>query len=127
MRSGKNVVVLLLEPDSLTRALLVEALPECSVISANTAHQAVQIANDRHIDVVITELTLGGHSGLEFLYEFRTYPDWQHIPVFVYSNVVVEPTVLRARAWEQLGIRAYLQKSKTSINELKKAVKEAVS
>ena len=73
-------------------------------------------------DLVIVELQLIEHSGIEFLYEFRSYTEWQSIPVIIQSQV--PPSEFSAN-WQslkqQLGIDTYLYKPHASLQKLLKA------
>lgn len=44
---------------------------------------AILAADASRPDVVIIELLLAGRSGVEFLYELRSYPEWQAIPAIM--------------------------------------------
>jgi DNA-binding response OmpR family regulator len=52
--------------------------------------EAILTADKSQPDVVVLELLLAGRSGIEFLYEFRSYPEWQALPVIIYSNLSEE-------------------------------------
>lgn len=96
------------------------------VLMCTTAQQAVLAADDMKPEVVVLELQLVGHSGLEFLYEFRSYADWQHTPVIIHSMV---PPSEFAGAQDilihELGVHSYLYKPQTSLKKLARAVVEA--
>jgi CheY-like chemotaxis protein len=68
------------------------------------------------------------HNGLEFLYEFRSYPDWQDVPVLLLTNV--SPGTFAA-SWQlltgQLGVRSYLYKPRTSLKKFVHAVGDVLS
>lgn len=110
--------ILLVDHHKTTQRALAELFVKEDFLVAADAAAAITAANDKTPDLVILELSLAGHSGLEFLYEFRTYPDWRDVPVIVYSTVRLESESLRSRAWEQLGIHAYLYKPQTSLAAL---------
>src|ERR1041385_8833501 len=40
--------------------------------------------------VIILDLILANRGGVEFLYEFRSYPDWQSIPIVLFSSLSPE-------------------------------------
>jgi response regulator RpfG family c-di-GMP phosphodiesterase len=65
------------------------------------------------------------HSGIEFLNEFRSYPDWQDIPVVIHTHV---PATEFNDSWKllrgELGVRDYLYKPHTSLKRLTAAVGE---
>ncbi|HEX7368327.1 MAG TPA: hypothetical protein VF261_01570, partial [Candidatus Saccharimonadales bacterium] len=79
-------------------------------------------------DLVILEMQLVSHSGVEFLYEFRSYPEWQRVPVLVHS--VVPPGEFqgsRQLLCEHLGVERYLYKPRTSLAKLLRTVDEFAS
>lgn len=79
------------------------------------------------VDLIITELVLAGRSGVEFLYELRSYSDWQHLPVIIYTNVPVREVGLSASGFEQLSIQAYHHKSRVSTEALLQSVQACLS
>jgi len=66
---------LLLEPDRVIAECIVSELSKfgVSVQVAQNADSAITLSDKQKPDVVISELSIPGHSGSEFLYEFRTY------------------------------------------------------
>lgn len=119
--------VLLIEPDRLLARTYFEALTAVghSVQICATAQTAIFCADDIKPDVVLLELQLVAHSGIEFLYEFRSYPDWQSIPVIVSTNV---PAGEFAGSWkllrDQLGVSQYLYKPLTNLKKILSTVNE---
>lgn len=113
--------ILLLEPDySLARAYksALESAGHGVLVSAS-AQTAVDAADEVRPDVVIMELQLIAHSGIEFLYEFRSYVDWQDIPVIVLSKVPPAEFNQCGRTMrEQLGVSAYCYKPQTDLKQL---------
>ena len=113
--------ILLIEPDKLLADTYRKALEirGHKVIMTASAQSAVFAADERKPDVVILELQLIGHSGLEFLYEFRSYPEWQGIPVVLHTHI---PAGEFGGSWqvlkEQLGVHAYHYKPLTSLSKL---------
>lgn len=120
--------VLLLEPDRVLAQTYCQALTAAghSVVPCASAQAAVLAADDRRPDVVILELQLIEHSGIEFLYEFRSYQEWQSLPVIAHTVV---PFAEFDGCWpllrEQLGLREYLYKPHVSLRRLLAAVREA--
>ena len=121
--------ILLIEPDTLLSTNYVRTLAGVGhvVHVARTAEKGIARANDSRPDLVLLELHLAGRSGMEFLYEFRSYEDWQDIPVIVLS---VAPIGEFKASWEiltsQLGVHAYLYKPRTSLVALRDAVDSLV-
>ena len=117
--------ILLVEPDQVLAEVYRQALQHAghSVLSATSAQAAVLVADDHRPDLVILELQLVEHSGIEFLYEFRSYPDWQGIKILIHSQV---PPAEFAANWPLLktefNLADYLYKPLTSLEDLTEAV-----
>lgn len=121
--------ILLLEPDKVLADTYRQALMTAGhkVVMCATAQAAIFAADDLQPDVVVMELQLTGHSGIEFLYEFRTYDDWLTVPIIIMTNV---PAGEFDGSWEllqrQLGVQAYHYKPITSLRGLLRSV-EAIT
>lgn len=83
---------------------------------------AIDSADASCPDLVILELLLCGRSGVEFLYEFRSYPDWQHIPVVIFTNITSRDLGKSMAGFRQLNISAYHHKSSTTLHSLRQTV-----
>jgi DNA-binding response OmpR family regulator len=78
---------------------------------------------DKHCpDCVVLSLLLAGRSGIEFLYELRSYPEWQKIPVIVTGKLSAEELNDYTPVFNQLGVTRYLHKSTTSLTDLAVAI-----
>jgi len=119
--------ILLIEPDLVLAETYLQALSSAghSVGLCTSAQSAVLVADQARPDLVLLELQLVTHSGIEFLYEFRSYPDWHDVPVIIHSAV---PPQEFESSWPllhgQLGVADYLYKPRTSLAELVGAVEE---
>ena len=119
--------ILLIEPDVILAKTYAQALQNSGhkVVVARTAQMAVHAADAVKPELVILEMQLVNHSGIEFLYEFRSYDDWQQIPVLALSHVPMGEFI---DTWEllqtELGVRKYLYKPRTSLVKLLAAVNE---
>ena len=119
--------ILLIEPDTVLAETYRTALVASgfSVALARTAQQAIFMADEKKPDVVVLEPQMARHNGIEFLYEFKSYPEWQKIPIIVLSVLPVTDlenmTVLRS----ELSVVAILSKSRTTIPMLCGAVADA--
>ncbi|HEY1835770.1 MAG TPA: response regulator [Candidatus Saccharimonadales bacterium] len=121
--------ILLIEPDRMLSETYVQALVGAGnqVRVARTAQAAIHAADELAPDVVVLELQLVAHSGIEFLYELRSYADWQKIPVIILSHVPPQEFNQSIDALKnRLGVRAYLYKPATNLKTLLRAV-EAVA
>ena len=120
--------ILLLEADSLladnTKRFLASAGHDVQWFAEPQA--AIHAADTQAPELVILDLLLASHSGAEFLYEFRSYPDWQNTPVIIFSSLSSEEIQEVAPALSQLNITAYYHKPHTSLAELAQAVGDAL-
>ena len=118
--------ILLVEPDKILAQIYAVALggTDHRVTICAGAQAAITAADRAAPDIVVLELQLVEHSGIEFLYEFRSYPEWQTIPVLIHSQVPpAEFAASRQLLEEELGVRDYLYKPRTSLSELLAAVR----
>ena len=121
--------ILLIEPDATLSQTYRMALKidGHNVTPVFTAQTAINIADRQSPDLVILELQLPVHNGVEFLYEFRSYTEWRSTPVIVQS--FVPPSDFRSSAilWRNLGVVAYLYKPRTSLRQLLISVQEQLT
>lgn len=121
--------VLLLEPDRIMARCIRTELEKRNIrvdVSVS-ADDAVACADKNKPDVVVCELSLSGHSGTEFMYEFRTYSDWQHIPLIIFSSLTVSPEIVNCSDWNTLDIHKYMYKSRTDVVQLADEVESCVA
>ena len=113
--------VLLIEPDHLLGETIANGLSDVGwqVQRASTAQEALNMADQTGLDLVICELQLVEHSGIEFLYEFKSYPEWQAVPVIIYSIVPPSEFSIHLNGLQNnLGVEAYLYKPRTTLQQL---------
>ena len=121
--------ILLIEPDELLGLVYGAALRANGFVVTRTfsAKKAIEMVDQRCPDLIITELQLVSHSGIEFLYELRTYDDWLEVPVIVLSLVPpVEFIPSKHCLNGLLGVNQYLYKPNTNLVQLIRAVNELV-
>lgn len=126
---AKTNHVLLIEPDQILGKTIASVLEKngYKVNSVPTAQDGIISADALRPDLVIIELQLVSHSGVEFLYEFRSYSDWDRVPVIIYSAVAPgEFNLSRDNLTKELGVSRYLYKPSTSVGELLRNVKEVL-
>lgn len=113
--------ILLIEPDRPLGRMYTGVLQSHghTVSLAAGAQSAIMAADASRPDVVVLELQLAEHSGIEFLYEFRSYAEWQSVPVIVHSMVAPQAFQDSRRIlMEQVGVVAYLYKPETTLAQL---------
>ncbi len=109
--------ILLLEPDALIAGSIKSyfANAEHSVTVHSDPQSAVSSADAKRPNLVITELQLAARSGVEFLYEFRSYPDWQDIPVIIYTDLLRQQVELYNESLTELNVKACLHKNTSGL------------
>ncbi len=116
--------ILVIDHNKTSKSALKSLFAEShDVQTASTADEAIQHASNQKPDIIVLELSLAGHSGLEFLYEFRTYTDWWSVPVIIYTQIHLDQEVLKSRAWQQLNA-VYMYKPSASLAQLKDMVEK---
>ena len=113
------VRILLVEPDYYLAELYTRALQYNGhvVICARTVEHAVTLLDTEEIDLLIVELKISQHNGIELLYEMRSYVDWNAIKIIIHS-IVPEHKIMSSKTIHQLGVSSYLYKPRTSLFEL---------
>lgn len=120
--------ILLIEPDQNMSQVYTSALKRAGhvITTAKSAQAAIRALDEAGmVDAIILEPQLVGHNGIEFLYELRSYVEWQGIPVILLTNLnalIMQNTILT----EKIGIAAYLYKPVTTNDILSGAVAQAV-
>lgn len=120
--------ILLIEPDKKLGETYKRALtnPGHTVHWAAHAQDAVHSADLSRPQLIILELQLAGHNGIEFLYEFRSYPEWQGIEVLVLTVVPPASLEITQEMMDSLGIAHCLYKPATTLKQLVRAVEEII-
>ncbi|HSW37466.1 MAG TPA: response regulator [Candidatus Saccharimonadales bacterium] len=117
--------ILLIEPDQVLGRTYQRALKAAGhkVLSCTSAQAAIALIDQLKPDLVILELQLVAHGGIEFLYEFRSYKDWLDIPVVALSSI---PPGEFNGSWrllqDGLGVKAYHYKPLTKLKDLIRTV-----
>jgi len=122
--------ILLIEPNHILARMYIEALSQSGYIinHAVTAQDAIRAADTQQPDIVILELQLAGHDGIEFLHEFRSYHDWMHIPVIINSYVSTTTLISAQEVLKRdLGVDICLYKPRTSLEQLVSVVRRKIT
>lgn len=120
--------ILLIEPDKILAHNYGIALKNAghTVTWVNNAQAAIHAIDESVPTVIVLELQLAMHNGIEFLYELRSYAEWQHIPVIIQSMVDRVRLGSVEYMFEGLGIVDYLYKPVTKLRHLVYSVERAV-
>lgn len=116
--------ILLVEPNNILGKAYLQSLEQAGheVLWCTSGQMGLLAADNEAPDVVVLELQLPGHNGIEFLYEFRSYRDWQAIPIVVHTFV---PEALSPQQRSQLNIISYLYKPATKLASLTRTVNDS--
>lgn len=111
--------ILLIEPDKILGDLLQSTMSSLNheVEIAKTAQAALDKVSET-CDVIVLEIQLGLHNGIEFLYELRSYDELQKIPVVLHTmnkNVLDESY---RESLHDLGVRSVLYKPNATTEQL---------
>lgn len=95
------------------------------VTVAGNAQDALDVLENKHIGLIVLDILLPRHNGLNVLHELRTYDDWRLLPVIILSSLSAEDIHVTTAHLQQLGVAEYLLKSRTKPQELVSAVARA--
>lgn len=120
--------VLVIEPDTVLAENLRTVLKKAGHQSRwnRDLQAAVESVDQYQPAVVIIDLATGGHGGVEFLYELRSYPEWQNLPVIIYSSTPLPELANLGRALSELNIASFHYKPKTSLAQIVDSIESAV-
>jgi DNA-binding NtrC family response regulator len=120
--------VLLLEPDNKLGKIYEAALLNFyDVERCQMAEQAIAMLDKKTFDVVVLEIQIALHNGIEFLYEMRSYSEWQSIPVIIHSHISPQWFEQCGVLKEQLNIAKFLYKPTTKLQTLCLSIQEHVA
>lgn len=104
--------ILWVEPD-LQLSVLYQRAAKAGGLKTQIAHSAddalAQIEKCKP-HLILLEVQLAGHNGIELLQEIKSYPDWQNIPVIFVTVVPGAELGLTKQIMNQLVIRGYFYK-----------------
>jgi DNA-binding response OmpR family regulator len=121
--------ILLIEPDRIIAGSIRDyfANAKHEAIVHNELQHAIAAADKIKPSAVIMELQLAGRSGIEFLYEFRSYPDWQDLPVIIFTALKKEELSAYSRVLRDLNASRILYKPETTLSALLQALNERLA
>lgn len=95
-----------------------------SSVIAHIAQEGIAKADEYAPRLVIIELLIPDHNGLEFIHEFRSYPEWLDVPIILYSHISSEELGANQDMLNDMGVRAHLYKPTTSLSKLVEAAED---
>lgn len=118
--------ILLLEPNPLLADMCQRKLTGLGhdVVWRQTAEQGISALDEHKMDLIILEIQIPVHNGIEFLYEMRSYSDWLNVPVVLYTDV--RPSVEFQDAFDRLKVIKWLYKPQTNLQELSRIITDII-
>jgi len=119
-RSGTSRAVLIIEPNKDIAAILEQYLARAEHLIIDLAHsaeEAIRRADKHRPDAVVLEVGMAENNGVAFLHEFRSYEDWQTVPVIIHTHLPLS-SYIGQKDLSRLGIADYLYKPTTSLSDL---------
>ena len=117
--------VLLIEDDAWLSELYGSALARVSglrVDRASSASTALEALDSSKIDLIVLDMFLGEHNGVEFLHEIASYQDTRRIPVIILSAIHKHDFCMQPDRWAHYNVVEYLYKPSTKPDQLVAAV-----
>lgn len=117
--------ILLVEPDKILADSYASYLKSVGyeVETATTAQNALNKINSAKPEIIIVELELANHSGIELLYEIRSYADLADVRIIILSMIRPSDISDHDNFMKQLKIYKYLYKPDIKINNLAELIK----
>lgn len=118
--------VLIIEPSKDLALVIAQALArrERSSAIAQTAQSAIEQADNSYPRLIILELMIPRHNGLEFIHELRSYPEWMDIPLIIYSQMSEEELNTSPEILKDMGIVEHFYKPTASLEQLIKSAEK---
>ncbi|HEX9679362.1 MAG TPA: response regulator [Candidatus Saccharimonadales bacterium] len=117
--------ILLVEDDRLLAGLYLDAMAKAGLkaVSVNDAQSAIDKLDDFKFDLMLLDLMLPAHNGLEVIYELQSHNDLKNLPVILLSATKLDAQFLTARQLKQMSIVEYLYKPDVLPNQLVETVR----
>lgn len=118
--------LLLVEDDAWLAELYSDSLTAAgfSVQVAASAEAALtQLDTQPQTALIVLDMFLPDHNGIEFLHELASYTDINNLPVVVLSAVPARDFAMPVERWKHYGVVEYLYKPQTKPDQLVAAVK----
>lgn len=119
--------ILILEPDRVLSSIYSKYLSEnrYKLFSAYKVEDALELLDQHKIDIILMELQISGHNGLEFLYEIRSYPEWDDIKIII--NSIYQLDNINSLTLDLLNISKILYKPEAKLITLLNVVNDLSS
>ncbi|MBI5357306.1 response regulator [Candidatus Saccharibacteria bacterium] len=120
--------VLIIEPSKELSLVISHAFArkEFSTKIAHTSQEAIKAADSSPPKIVVIELLIPRHNGLEFIHEFRSYSDWVDTPIIIYSQISADDAGMSEKIKKDMGILEHFYKPTTTLKKLVERVEQSL-
>ncbi len=95
------------------------------VFPASSAESGLSTLDSHEdINLIILDMFLPSHSGIEFLHEIASYSDVNKLPIIILSSVSKRDFGMTDERWLHYGVVEYLYKPQTKPQDLLVAIKK---
>lgn len=117
--------ILLVEDDAWLSEMYVSAFSKkFSVVCVASASEALDALEHATPDLLLLDMFLPDHNGVELLHEICSYDDTTQIPVVILSTVHERDFALQPDRWSHYGIVGYLYKPQVKPKEVTEFVSD---
>ena len=88
---------------------------------------ALESMDTKKPDAVVMDINLADRSGVELLYELRSYPEWQKLPIIIWSDAAEVRQGISPKVFKNLGVTSYLPKSTTGVRSLASSLEASLA
>jgi DNA-binding response OmpR family regulator len=122
------MTILLIDSDKLLANNITAAFARAGhkLVHVGQAETAIEYIDKRPPQLIILDLQLAGRSGVEFLFEFKSYPEWAKIPIIIFSSLSQVEAKRYLDSFSKLDIKNYFYKPATSLGQLVEAANQLV-
>lgn len=122
--------VLLVEDDVWLKELYSDAIKKhdsTELVLVSSAEEALDAIDSHKIDLIVLDMFLPEHNGIELLHEIASYEDSSRIPVIILSAVHERDFALKKERWHHYGIKRYLYKPAYKPDEIAEVIHEILT
>lgn len=123
--------ILLIEDDRWLAELYGSALEAGKLYNLTVVHSAADalavFENKNQVDLIILDMLLPDHNGVELLHEVASHHDLNAIPTIILSSIFKHDFQMDEERWKQYGVIDYLYKPTTKPDDLLGRVKKHFS
>lgn len=126
----KTQRILLVEDDVWLKELYSDAIQKdesTQLVLGSSAEEALDAIDSQKIDLIVLDMFLPEHNGIELLHEIASYEDISRIPVIILSAVHERDFALKKERWHHYGIKRYLYKPAYKPDEIAEVIHEILA